>query len=97
MPPKSKSERLINDFIKRYKKEYDFYNNLAKKACSLLEDELVNAGVRAIVSYRAKGIDSLKRKLEKRSSDTNIKPYNKADDIYNDIFIWCEGGIILSG
>lgn len=71
--------------MSRYTKEYDFYNNLAKKACELLETELVSAGVRAIVSHRAKGIDSLKRKIEKRSLETTAKPYNNADDIYKDI------------
>jgi len=85
MPPKAKRNRSVDIFMSRYGKEYDFYNNLAKKACELLEYELVRAGVRAIVSHRAKGIDSLKRKIEKRNSEATSKPYNNADDIYKDI------------
>ncbi|MEI7084764.1 RelA/SpoT domain-containing protein [Pectobacterium versatile] len=80
-----KKNRSIDIFMSRYRKEYDFYNNLAKKACEQLENELVSAGVRAIVSHRAKGIDSLKRKIEKRNSDSGSKPYGSADDIYKDI------------
>jgi hypothetical protein len=47
---------LIDEFIARYRKEYDFYDHAARLATQLLEQSLQSAGIRAIVTSRAKSL-----------------------------------------
>lgn len=76
---------VIESFISTYRKEFDFYEKLAEFVGLKLEKALNKSGVRAIVSYRAKAIDSLHRKLDKRDAETGSKRYMVVDDIYRDI------------
>jgi ppGpp synthetase/RelA/SpoT-type nucleotidyltranferase len=64
---------IIDNFINQYKREYDFYKQLARHANDVLESEIVNRGIRAIVSNRAKRADRLKEKLENRNRTTRYK------------------------
>jgi ppGpp synthetase/RelA/SpoT-type nucleotidyltranferase len=73
---------LIDSFIDQYKLEYDFYGNLSQMAHEICENFLSSAGIKAIISSRAKKIDSLKDKLSKRNIS---KKYKNIDDIKNDI------------
>lgn len=73
---------VISEFISRYEKEYDFYHNLSMTVERRLKDELSRAGVRAIVSSRAKSIHRLDVKLKNRSAD---KKYERVEQIYDDI------------
>lgn len=73
---------LIDEFLDRYNKEYDFYSELARIGCRNLESELSKRGIKAIVSYRAKRPDRLKEKIRKRSEE---KEYKKVEDIFDDI------------
>jgi len=74
--------RLINNFLQRYAKEYDFYNELANQVAVICETIIQRSGIRAIVTYRAKKPESLMEKLVKRNS---VKKYQSMEQIYRDI------------
>lgn len=73
---------VIDNFIKQYEKEYDFFKQLARLGHDLLETEIINRGIKALVSNRAKRIDRLKEKLTKRDLKKN---YKSRKAIENDI------------
>lgn len=73
---------IINQFIERYEKEFDFYQEAARVCSLLCEKNLENSGIRAIVSHRAKRPDRLRQKLEKR---IELKKYSSVEEIYTDI------------
>lgn len=73
---------LIDEFMERYIKEYDYYNETARICAEKCEVELERNGIRAIVTYRAKRPDRLRTKLEKRRVKKN---YSSIEDIYKDI------------
>lgn len=73
---------IIDSFLLRYAKEYDFYNELAHQVAVICESIIQRSGIRAIVTYRAKKPDSLKDKLVKRNA---VKKYNSIEQIYRDI------------
>ncbi|MHB1391858.1 MAG: GTP pyrophosphokinase [Clostridia bacterium] len=73
---------LIDSFLQRYAKEYDFYNELAHQVAMICETIIQRSGIRAIVTYRAKKPDSLKEKLNKRNA---AKKYQNIEQIYRDI------------
>lgn len=64
---------IIDNFIKQYEKEYDFYKQLARIGHDVLEDEIINRGIKAIISNRAKRIDRLKEKVIQRNQKKNYK------------------------
>ncbi|MBF8982730.1 RelA/SpoT domain-containing protein [Lutibacter sp. B2] len=73
---------IIENFLERYGKEYDFYQKVAHLCAKQCEAGLESNGIRAIVTYRAKRPDRLKDKLEKRNEE---KDYTSVNDIYKDI------------
>jgi ppGpp synthetase/RelA/SpoT-type nucleotidyltranferase len=73
---------LIDDFIARYTKEYDFYDQAGRIVAQRLEANLQAAGVRSIVTSRAKAITRLEEKCIKRQ-DTH--DYTCVGDIFDDI------------
>jgi ppGpp synthetase/RelA/SpoT-type nucleotidyltranferase len=73
---------VIEDFIGRYRKEYDFYDQAARLAAQLLEARLQAAGVRSIVTSRAKAVGKLETKVRDRSKR---KSYDSVEAIYGDI------------
>ena len=73
---------VIDDFIKQYNKEFDFYQKLSQIVSSKIEDQLIKRGIKAIVTHRAKRPDRLKDKLAKRNEE---KKYNTVEEIYQDI------------
>lgn len=73
---------LISEFIGRYRKEFDFYEQSCRMVAQILEANLRSAGVRAIVTSRAKNPTRLEDKVRQRSTKTNFK---SVDDIYTDI------------
>ena len=73
---------LINQFIKEYKDDFDFYIKLAYISQEITEDALKDAGIKSIVSSRAKKADSLREKIEKRNLEKN---YESLEQIKNDI------------
>lgn len=73
---------LVDDFTARYIKEFDFYEQVARAAADMLEADLQAAGVRCIVTSRAKSVSRLREKCEKRLP---VKGYSTLDDLYEDI------------
>lgn len=77
-------ERLtvVDAFVKKYKHEVDFYEEVCRHAKEELEDALQEAGIRAIVTCRAKKPRKLKQKLLQRD---RTRHYESFRDIYEDI------------
>ena len=73
---------IVEKFLERYSKEYDYYLEAAKLCAQQCENGLERNGIRAIVTFRAKRPDRLKDKLEKRN---DVKRYKRVEDIYKDI------------
>src|SRR5271156_61192 len=73
---------LVEDFIARYRKEYDFYDQVSRLVGQTLEANLQNAGIRSMVTFRAKSIARLEAKVLQRSGN---KTYQSVDDIFADI------------
>jgi ppGpp synthetase/RelA/SpoT-type nucleotidyltranferase len=73
---------IIDSFLQRFAKEYDYYYELARQVASICETLLHRNGIRAIVTYRAKKPDSLREKLNKRHEWKN---YKSIEQIYKDI------------
>jgi ppGpp synthetase/RelA/SpoT-type nucleotidyltranferase len=74
--------KVIDNFIKQYNKEFDYYQKLAQIVSSKVEDQIIKRGIKAIVTNRAKRPDRLKEKLLKRNEQ---KKYQSVEDIFNDI------------
>ncbi|MFK7091567.1 RelA/SpoT domain-containing protein [Chromobacterium violaceum] len=79
----SDMDQLVDDFLRRYQREFDYYNGVCSVASELLDAKLQAIGVRAIVSSRAKNPKRLKAKIIQRSVQSN---YEAVEDIYNDLF-----------
>lgn len=73
---------VIDDFIRQYNKEFDYYQKLSQIVANKIEDQLFKRGLKAIVTYRAKRPDRLKDKLVKRNEE---KQYKTVEDIFKDI------------
>jgi ppGpp synthetase/RelA/SpoT-type nucleotidyltranferase len=73
---------LISQFVARYRKEYDFYEQACRMAAQVLDSNLQSTGVRAIVTSRAKNPGRLEVKVRQRSAKT---AYTSVEQIYEDI------------
>ncbi len=73
---------LIDDFMSRYEREHDYYQEAARLCWQRCEAGLRQEGIRAIVTFRVKNPSRLKEKLVKRQPKQN---YTCLDDIYKDI------------
>lgn len=75
---------VISQFIDRYKKKFVFYENASRLAATQLESALRAAGIRAIVTSRAKNPARLKMKVVHRNLERE-EPYKTINEIYEDI------------
>jgi len=73
---------IVAEFMSRYRKEYDFYEQACRIAAQLLDASLQSAGVRAIVTSRAKNLSRLEEKVRQRALS---KVYKSVNEIYEDI------------
>ena len=73
---------LIDAFVKLYKHEFEYFDKVADEVHDQLAEALQSAGIRAIVTFRAKKPRKLKGKLLERNQ---TKQYQSFQDIYNDI------------
>lgn len=73
---------LISEFIARYRKEYDFYEQACRIVAQTLENNLRSAGLRAIVTSRAKNPARLEAKVRQRAL---LREYEKVSEIFDDI------------
>src|SRR5208282_5907864 len=79
---KTASPETVAIFLKNYKHEVDFYDEVAHLVRDELKQALQEAGIKAMVSSRAKSPDSLKNKLHKRDKKNNYRTFL---EIYDDI------------
>jgi ppGpp synthetase/RelA/SpoT-type nucleotidyltranferase len=73
---------LLDGFLDRYVKEYDYYDQVARRAEQILDSNLHTAGVRSIVTSRAKSPSRLEEKCRQRHKR---RLYETIDEIYADI------------
>jgi ppGpp synthetase/RelA/SpoT-type nucleotidyltranferase len=73
---------LVDSFLDRYVKEYDYYEQAARLAAQMLESHLQAAGIRSIVTSRAKSVARLAEKCRQRNKK---RSYESMDEIYSDI------------
>lgn len=73
---------LISQFIFRYRKEFDFYEQACRMVSQVLDSNLQSAGIRAIVTSRAKNPTRLEAKVRQRAEKKN---YLTVENIYEDI------------
>ncbi len=73
---------LIQEFLNRYRREFDFYDQAARLLAQLLDAELQTTGIRAMVTSRAKKPGRLELKVQQRNL---VKNYQTVDDIFADI------------
>jgi ppGpp synthetase/RelA/SpoT-type nucleotidyltranferase len=73
---------VVDKFLERYLREYDYYLESAKLCAQQCENGLERNGIRAVVTFRVKRLDRLKDKLKKRNE---TKKYKRVEDIYKDI------------
>lgn len=73
---------IINEFLKEYSKQYEFYEKLSNIVAKLIDQKLKEKGIRAIVTNRAKNESRLKEKLIIRNKE---KKYSNKEEIINDI------------
>ncbi len=71
---------VIEAFLKNYKHEVDFYDEVAHLVQDKLDQALQDAGIKAVVSSRAKTPDRLKKKLYKRDQKRHYKTFRDIDD-----------------
>ena len=79
---RKKTLDLVSEFIARYRKEYDFYEQACRMVAQTLEANLRSAGVRAIVTSRAKNPARLEAKVKQRAIR---KKYKDVSAIFDDI------------
>ena len=73
---------LIEDFIARYRREYDYYDQAARLVAQALDSNLQAAGIRSMVTSRAKSPVRLEEKVRQRAKR---ETYTTTDEIYADI------------
>lgn len=73
---------LISEFIDDYKSKMGHYEHLAQTCACQCESALKRQGLRALVTSRAKKLDSLASKVETRAKE---KAYKSVEEIYEDI------------
>ncbi|RZT02792.1 RelA/SpoT domain-containing protein [Cuneatibacter caecimuris] len=79
---------LISQFMENYKKKISFYETAGRLAASQVESALQAAGIRAMVTSRAKNPVRLKVKVLRRNAE-RIIPYKNMKEIYEDIADLC--------
>ncbi|MFA5917383.1 MAG: RelA/SpoT domain-containing protein [Candidatus Gracilibacteria bacterium] len=75
---------IIEKFIEQYKREFDYYEKISYDASKIIEESLVNKGIKAIVTSRAKDPVSLLEKLKLKDNNNPI-PYKSLSIIRKDI------------
>jgi ppGpp synthetase/RelA/SpoT-type nucleotidyltranferase len=73
---------LINEFISKYRRDFEFYQDISQYCAQQCELALEESGIRAIVTFRAKRADRLEQKVRRRAGRAQ---YKTLDDIFSDI------------
>jgi ppGpp synthetase/RelA/SpoT-type nucleotidyltranferase len=80
--PTKRNVPVIEEFLKHYEREIDYYEEAAEITKEKLEEALQAIGIRAQVTFRAKSPKRLRKKLYRRMPTKHYKTFR---DIYNDI------------
>jgi hypothetical protein len=78
---------LIEKFIARYRREFDYYDQTARLIAQALDSNLQAAGIRSMVTSRAKSPASLETKVRQRARTKN---YTTLEEISADMHAWSE-------
>ena len=73
---------VVADFVARYRREFDFYEQAGRIVAQRLEAQLESSGIRAIITSRAKNPKRLEVKARQRNTERN---YKSTEEIYTDI------------
>jgi ppGpp synthetase/RelA/SpoT-type nucleotidyltranferase len=73
---------ILIEFIEQFKREYDYYAKCAEESARMLKSALADAGIRCIVSSRAKSPEKVLRKIRNRDLE---KKYKHIEDVRKDI------------
>lgn len=76
------SPDVIAQFIGRYRREFDFFEQAGRIVSQQLEMQLESSGIRAMVTFRAKNPKRLEAKVRQRDVK---KRYKSVDDIFADV------------
>ncbi|CAJ0775104.1 GTP pyrophosphokinase [Ralstonia thomasii] len=82
MSNSSTSPDIAAQFIGRYRREFDFFEQAGRIVAQQLETQLESSGIRAMVTFRAKNPKRLEAKVRQRDAK---KKYASVDDIFADI------------
>ncbi|GAA3312051.1 GTP pyrophosphokinase [Arthrobacter ramosus] len=82
MDERLESMYIVTEFLDRYGKEIDYYDQVARIVARRLEAALSGAGLRAIVTSRSKDLSRLQDKLKQRNARN---PYTSVAGVYADI------------
>ncbi len=82
MSTSSTSLDIVAQFIGRYRREFDFFEQAGRIVAQQLETQLESSGMRAMVTFRAKNPKRLEAKVRQRDAK---KKYTSVDDIFADI------------
>ncbi|KAB2571214.1 hypothetical protein DBV05_g10116 [Lasiodiplodia theobromae] len=84
MPPQmDETTRVIDEFLRGFRREQRYYHDKANKAKAICEEELRRSGIQAQVTARVKDRHSLREKLHQRAKVR--RGYDNAQDIREDI------------
>lgn len=73
---------IVDDFLARYRKEHDFYDQAARLVAQIVESNLQAAGIRCMVTSRAKAVGRLEAKVRERDQ---AKKYESVEVVFEDI------------
>jgi len=73
---------VIDDFMARYKRELDYYDQAARLVAQQIQQRAQSSGLHVMITWRAKDPERLREKVEKRAKDGR---YASVDDVYDDI------------
>lgn len=75
---------IVSEFILRFRREFDFYEQAGRIVAQRIEARLEASGVRAMVTSRAKNPKRLDVKVRQRNGEREVK-YKNVEEIYSDI------------
>jgi ppGpp synthetase/RelA/SpoT-type nucleotidyltranferase/Tfp pilus assembly protein PilF len=76
---------VIEEFLKQYAQKVDFYREAGRICAHLCETNMEQMGIRTIVTSRAKRVDRLRDKLEKRSVTKNYASFIEIEEDIADL------------
>jgi ppGpp synthetase/RelA/SpoT-type nucleotidyltranferase len=82
MEPNSTPRDIVDQFISRFRREFDFYEQAGRIVAQQLNAQLESSGIRAMVTSRAKNPKRLEVKIRQRDGE---RDYKNVEEIYADI------------